>query len=140
MSDVFAYGKTLSTLCSDIIPFETERDRTEEARTIPEFSTLILDPDALAPINRQACTVWGVPRAPVVQHQPLHSRIPTLILSGEYDGVASPDEGKRIAASLPRAVFHQVPGVGHVVITATCASRIASRFLDDPESLPDTSC
>jgi pimeloyl-ACP methyl ester carboxylesterase len=61
-------------------------------------------------------------------------------LSGEYDGVVSPDEGKRIAASLPHGLFHQVPGVGHVVITGSCANRIASRFLDDPESLPDTTC
>ena len=44
LSDVFAYGKTLSTLCSDIIPFETRDDRTEAARAIPEFSTLILAP------------------------------------------------------------------------------------------------
>jgi pimeloyl-ACP methyl ester carboxylesterase len=139
-SDVFAYGKTLSTLCSDIIPFETRHDRTEAARAIPAFSTLILDPDGRAPINRQACTVWGVPRAPAVQHHPVRSRIPTLILSGEYDGVVSPDEGERIAASLRRAVFYQVPGAGHLVITGTCASGIASRFLDDPESVLDTSC
>ena len=140
LSDVLAFGKTLSTLCSDIIPFETRDDRTEAARAIPEFSTLILDPDALAPINRQACTVWGVPRAPAVQHRPLRRRIPTLILSGEYDGVVSPDEGERIAASLRRAVFYQVPGAGHVVLTGACASGIASRFFDDPESVPDTSC
>ena len=81
-----------------------------------------------------------MPRAPVVQRHPLRSRIPTLILSGEYDGVVSPDEGARIAASLGHAVFHQVPGAGHVVITGTCASGIASRFLDDPEFVPDTSC
>jgi len=140
LTDVFAYGKTLSTFCSDIIPFETRNDRTEAARTIPQFSTLILDPDALAPINRQACAVWNVSRAPAAQHQPLRSRIPTLILTGEYDGVVSPGEGERIAASLRRAVFHQVPGAGHVVITGTCGSGIASRFLDDPESVPNTSC
>lgn len=140
LSSVLAFGKTLSTLCSDIIPFETRDDRTEAARAIPEFSTLILDPDALAPINRQACIVWDVPRAPAVQHQPLRLRVPTLILSGEYDGVVSPDEGERIAASLRRAVFYQVPGAGHVVLTGACASGIAFRFLDDPESVLDTSC
>lgn len=67
-SDVFAFGKTLSTLCSDVIPFETRHDRNEAARAIPEFRNLILDPDALAPINRQACMAWEVPRAPAVQH------------------------------------------------------------------------
>jgi pimeloyl-ACP methyl ester carboxylesterase len=140
LSDVFAYGKTLSTLCNDVIPFETQRDRLEAASAIPDFSTLILDADALAPINRQACTVWGVPRAAAVQHQPVRSRIPTLILSGDYDGVVSPDEGERIGASLQRALFHRVPGAGHVVITGACVSGIAARFFDDPEAVPDTSC
>jgi pimeloyl-ACP methyl ester carboxylesterase len=84
--------------------------------------------------------LWGVPRAPAVQHQPLRRRIPTLILTGEYDGVVSPDEGERIATSLRRAVLHQVPGAGHVVLSGACASGIASRFFDDPESVPDTSC
>ena len=140
LSDVFAFGKTLSTLCRDVIPFETPRDRADAAGAIPEFGTLILDPDALAPFNRQSCAVWGVPRAPAVQHQPVRGQIPTLILSGEYDGVVSPEEGERIAASLQRATFHQVPRTGHVVITVPCASGIASRFLDDPESVPATSC
>ena len=105
-SDVFAFGKTLSTLCSDIIPFETRDDRTEAARAMPEFRNLILDPDALAPINRQACGVWGVPRAPEVQHHPVRRRIPTLILRESTDGVVSPDEvraNRRFFA--PRAVL-----------------------------------
>jgi pimeloyl-ACP methyl ester carboxylesterase len=140
LSDAFAFGKTLSTLCRDVIPFETARDRADAARALPEFSGLILDPDALAPFNRPACAEWGVRRAPAVQHQAVRRRIPTLILAGEYDGVVSPEEGERIAAALQRATFHQVPGIGHVVITVPCASGIASRFLDDPESAPITSC
>jgi pimeloyl-ACP methyl ester carboxylesterase len=140
LSDIFAFGKTLSTLCRDVILFETPRDRADAARAIPEFGTLILDPDALAPFNRQACTEWGVPRAPAIQHQPVRSRIPTLVLAGEYDAVVSPEEGARIAASLQRATFHEVPGTGHLVITVPCASGIASRFLDDPESVPNTGC
>jgi len=81
-----------------------------------------------------------VPRAPAVQHQSVRSRIPALILSGEYDGVVSPDEGERISASLRRALFYQIPGAGHVVLTGTCASGIAAQFFNDPESVPNTSC
>ena len=139
-SAIFAYGKTLSTLCSDVIPFESRDDRTDAARALPEFRGLILDPDVLEPINRQACEVWDVPRAPAVQHHPVRSRIPTLILSGEYDGVVSPDEGRRIADSLRHGLFYQVPGVGHVVLGGTCASGIATQFLNSPESVPNTGC
>lgn len=167
LSGVFAYGKTLSTLCSDVIPFETQDDLSDAALAIPVFGNLILDPDALEPINRQACAIWSVSRAAAVQHQPVHSRIPTLILSGEYDGVVSPDEGARIANALryappnrerhfideappderernthglPRALFYQVPGAGHIVLNGTCASAIASQFLNNPELDPNTSC
>ena len=166
-SGVHADGNTLSTLCSDVIPFETQDDLNEAARAIPAFRDLILDPDALEPINRQACAIWGVSRAAAVQHHPVHSRIPTLILSGEYDGVVSPDEGARIANTLrrvssipkgginggaspdedeettnaqPQALFYQVPGVGHIVLNGTCASAIASQFLNHPEFVPNTSC
>ena len=139
LSDVFAFGKTLSTLCSDIIPFETPDDRTEAARAIPEFRTLILDPTRWrrstgkpAGLGRGACTGGSAPS--------VRNRIPTLILSGEYDGVVSPDEGERISASSRRAVFYQVPGAGHVVLTGACASGIASHFFNDPESVPNTSC
>ena len=79
-------------------------------------------------------------RARAVQHRPVRSQIPTLILSGEYDGVVSPDEGERIAASLQHALFYQVRGVGHLVLNGTCASRIASEFLSNPESALNTSC
>ena len=166
-SKVYADGNTLSTLCSDVIPFETQDDLDEAARAIPAFRDLILDPDALEPINRQACQVWSVPRAAAVQHHPVRSRIPTLILSGEYDGVVSPAEGVRIANALrressipkggihggtspdddeettnalPHALFYQVPGVGHIVLNGTCASAIASQFLNNPEFVPNTSC
>lgn len=139
-SAIFAEGKTLSTLCSDVIPFETREDLTDAARALPEFQGLILDPDVLEPINRLACEVWDVPRAHAVQHHPVRSRIPTLILSGEYDGVVSPDEGGRIAESLGHAHFYQVPGVGHIVLGGTCASGIAIRFLNSPEAAPATDC
>jgi hypothetical protein len=89
LSDVFAYGKTLSTLCSDIISFETRHDRTEAARAIREFSTLILNPDALAPINRQACAVYRLtcrlapPLGPLPGPLPRTSPVETSLAQSE---------------------------------------------------------
>ena len=140
LSKVYAYGKTLSTLCSDTIPFETHWDRSQAARAMPEFKGLLLDPDVLEPINREACEVWSVHRASALQHLPVHSAIPTLIVNGEFDGVVSPDEGKRIGNSLLHSRYYQIPGVGHVVLNGKCATAIASQFLTRPDAKPNADC
>lgn len=140
LGKIYAYGKTLSTLCSDTIPFETPRERSQAARLMPEFKDLILDPDVLEPINREACEVWSVRRASVSQHRPVFSSIPTLIMNGEFDGVISPEEGKRIGNSLMNSRYYQIPGVGHVVLNGKCASGIASQFLATPDAKPNTDC
>lgn len=41
-------------------------------------------------------------------------RVPTLVLSGEHDAIATPDEGREIAAAVPSGAFVQIPGVGHL--------------------------
>lgn len=140
LSKVYAYGKTLSTLCSDTIPFETHRDRSQAARTMPEFKNLLLDPDVLEPINREACELWDVRRAPAPQHLPVVSAIPTLILSGELDGAVSPDEGERIGKTLSHSRYYQITGIGHVVLNGKCATAIASQFLAHPDAKPNTDC
>lgn len=139
-SRIYAYGKTLSTLCSDTIPFETPWERSRAARAMPEFKDLLLDPDVLEPINREACEVWNVHRAPAFQHLPVYSSIPTLIVNGEFDGVVSPDEGKRIGNSLSHGRYYRIPGVGHVVLSGKCATEIASQFLAHPDVKPNTDC
>ena len=140
LSKVYAYGKTLSTLCSDTIPFETHRDRSQAARAMPEFKNLLLEPDVLEPINREACELWNVRRAPALQHLPLVSPIPTLILSGELDGVVSPDEGERIGKTLSHSQYYQITGTGHVVLNGKCATAIASQFLAYPDARPNADC
>ena len=105
-----------------------------------DFKNLLLDPDVLEPINREACEVWNVQRASALQHLPVHSAIPTLILNGELDGVVSPDEGKRIGNSLLHGNYYQIPGVGHVVLNGKCATAIASQFLTRPDATPNADC
>ena len=41
-------------------------------------------------------------------------RIPALVLTGEYDGINPPAEGKKVADALPDAKFEVIPNAGHI--------------------------
>lgn len=40
--------------------------------------------------------------------------VPVLILAGEDDGIVTPDRSREMAAMLPDAALHMIPGCGHV--------------------------
>ena len=40
--------------------------------------------------------------------------IPTLVLTGHYDGLNTPAEGRRVAKSLPNAQFYEIANAGHI--------------------------
>jgi pimeloyl-ACP methyl ester carboxylesterase len=40
--------------------------------------------------------------------------IPVLVLTGEYDGLNPPSEGKKVADALPNAKFEVIPNAGHI--------------------------
>ena len=40
--------------------------------------------------------------------------IPVLVLTGEYDGINPPTEGKKVANALPNARFEVIPNAGHI--------------------------
>lgn len=41
-------------------------------------------------------------------------RVPTLVMCGAQDAISPPDEMKAFAAQIPRAVFVEIPGAGHM--------------------------
>lgn len=41
-------------------------------------------------------------------------KIPVLVLTGEYDGINPPAQGKKVAEALPDAQFKVIPGAGHI--------------------------
>ncbi|ALJ13842.1 alpha/beta fold hydrolase [Sphingopyxis macrogoltabida] len=40
--------------------------------------------------------------------------VPALVLAGEDDGIVAPDRSREMAAALPEAVLHLIPGCGHI--------------------------
>lgn len=129
-------GMSWSVLCADDVPF-VDRQR---ARTI----------DAAHPEQRHAflqtpawwfdlCARWRTGPVNPAGHTPVHSGIPTLIVTGQYDPPAPPAYGRLAAATLTRSYFTEFPGLGHIP-EDPCVLSVEANFLRQPLQRPDTSC
>ena len=130
-----ASGMQNSVICSEDVPyFEAANvDRGAISRTYQGADQL----DALLEI----CKLW--PHGPVDAdlHSPLHSDIPTLLLSGEADPVTPPADAERAARGLTHHRHLILAGEGHGQVATGCVPKLMAEFLDTaaPEKL-DASC
>lgn len=144
-----ARGKTESYRCRDSIGFMTKDDLKRAAADVPSMASVFLDRDydlfeggADSPAG---CRIWDVGRADPVQHQPVSSTIPTLVLAGEYDIGLTPYLARQIPPTLPNSTYVELPASAHIQLAdfssaSGCGREIAGSFLDNPGKLPDTSC
>ena len=94
-----------------------------------------------------SCLPWRAPPASQVPGQPLPAAaifpaVPTLVLSGDLDGVTSPQDAAQVTAQFPAAVHVVVPNLTHVVADGDeigCTLGILQRFVATL-SPGDTSC
>jgi pimeloyl-ACP methyl ester carboxylesterase len=135
IGDQLANGMQYSVICSEDEPFfaAANIDRAAMAKTY-QGTELV---DALAEI----CKLW--PHGPVDAdlHAPLHSDIPTLLLSGEADPVTPPADAERAAVGLTRHRHLILKGEGHGQLATGCVPKLMADFLDDaaPDKL-DAAC
>jgi pimeloyl-ACP methyl ester carboxylesterase len=134
ISDQLANGMQYSVICSEDEPyFAGNIDRAAMAKTYQGTDMV----DAL----REICALW--PRGPVDAdlHAPLHSDIPTLLLSGEADPVTPPLDAERAAEGLTRHRHLILKGEGHGQLSTGCMPILAADFLDNaaPDKL-DAGC
>jgi pimeloyl-ACP methyl ester carboxylesterase len=129
IADQLASGMQYSVICSEDEPFFTGAniDRAAMARTYQGTD--------LADALQEICKLW--PRGPVDSdlHAPLHSDIPTLLLSGEADPVTPPPYAERAAVGLTRHRHLILKGEGHGQLTFGCVPKLMAEFLD--EAAPD---
>jgi pimeloyl-ACP methyl ester carboxylesterase len=134
IGDQLANGMQFSVICAEDEPlFASAMDRAAMSKTYQGTEQV----DAV----REICKLW--PRGPVDSdlHAPLHSDIPTLLLSGEADPVTPPRDAERAAAGLGRHRHLILKGEGHGQLGTGCMPRLTAAFLDTaaPEKL-DASC
>ncbi|HEY0748366.1 MAG TPA: alpha/beta hydrolase [Steroidobacteraceae bacterium] len=135
IGDQLANGMQYTVICSEDEPFfaSAKIDRAAIAKTYQGTDLM----DAL----HEICKLW--PRGPVDAdlHEPLHSDIPTLLLSGEADPVTPPADAERAAMGLTQHRHLILQGEGHGQLATGCIPRLMADFLGSaaPEQL-DASC
>lgn len=136
----FGWGLALSVWCSEWVPFETVEDQLDKAQqAFPEFPESVRAQAPQLPFLRDACTAWSVPKAPDAIRDITTADIPTLALSGSYDGQTGAQWGQYVAQHLPSSHEVTIPGVAHGVYTNDCGAAVIASFVDNPQQ-PDTTC
>ena len=125
------FGMQLSVICSE--DAYGLKDNPDDAATLLG--------NQFADYLGAQCKVWPKGSMPADFHQALHSNVPALLMSGEFDPVTPPRYGEEVARSLPNARHLVVRGQGHNVIGAGCMSKLFAQFIDkaDAKSL-DAKC
>jgi pimeloyl-ACP methyl ester carboxylesterase len=127
VGETIAEGMGIAIVCSEDFPSlsdapssVTERDRGTYLGT---FQT-----DRL----KLVCPRWPTGAVASDFKNPLTSKAPVLLLSGEADPVTPPENGELTASQLGKDVaLHLVArGQGHLVIHRGCIPRLAAEFLD----------
>lgn len=86
------------------------------------------------------CDLWDVEELDATVDEPVYSDVPTLVLSGEFDPITPPVNGKIVAQTLMNAYVFTFPGVGHGAVDVPCGTSVMKAFLRDPSRSPDSSC
>lgn len=86
---------------------------------------------ALAEKVLAVCDVWPRGKPDAISSQPVTSAIPVLILSGGLDPVTPPENGERVAKTLPNSRHVVARGYGHIVSPHACGPRLIAAFVND---------
>jgi len=80
------------------------------------------------------CEAWNVPLIKRFR-EPVHSDVPALLLSGQFDWATPPSWATLAASTLSHATTEVIPLAGHqTYFRSACSRRIADTWLDDPKA------
>jgi pimeloyl-ACP methyl ester carboxylesterase len=144
------YGLMYGVICSEWVPFEPESQILVQGRlAFPNFPDTVRSQPSGLPFMTQDCAVWDVPKAPATVRDITVSSIPTLVMSGSFDGKTSPQWGYYVAGPLENSTTVVIPGGGHGALilyglpddspAKPCAMSVVASFLANPMA-PDTTC
>lgn len=140
LSSISSRGMMLSVQCREELPFSSRAGFESEFERNPHLAGMYQG-SILGDLIYPACEVWSIGQAETSANQPVESKIPTLILSGEFDPITPPAWGFRAAKTLENSFAYEFPGIGHGASVADkCPLNMMIAFLKEPKQAPDDSC
>lgn len=129
-------GMYTSVQCQEAIPF-SDPDAAEEAlATLDPVVARVFDPSQ----DKEDCEIWGVDPSDPIEHEPISSDVPTLVMSGAFDPITPESWAAEAAETLTNHWFVVIESGAHGSSLDACGERIVQRFLDDPEEDPTLPC
>jgi pimeloyl-ACP methyl ester carboxylesterase len=123
-SDVVAAGMNNTVACTEDIPFydPARVERSTLEKTFLGTAQL----DALLTV----CKIW--PHGPIDPdfHAPLHSAVPTLLLSGSDDPITPPVYAEEARRGLSNSLHIVLKDFGHGQLAAPCMDRVMEDFIN----------
>ncbi|EQD77691.1 cysteine proteinase [mine drainage metagenome] len=113
----------LSVVCSEDVPW---------LHATPAEAASLLGDHVIDDL-RAMCAIWPKGAVPARFHTPLQSKVPTLILEGQFDPVTPPRYGVDVLKGLGDARLLIAPGQAHNVIGAGCMPHLVTRFIRHPD-------
>jgi pimeloyl-ACP methyl ester carboxylesterase len=123
-TDNMSLGMQLSVLCSEDGPRYSSGDLRREAAGTVFGAGLMMG-------QARACEFWPKGEVEASYYQPVHSDVPTLVLSGDLDPVTPPSWGQAVARTLTHVRHYTMPGTGHGVMATSCGNRLIAQFIED---------
>jgi pimeloyl-ACP methyl ester carboxylesterase len=143
---VLSNGLFYGVSCREWVPYETEAQVIASGRReFPTFPLSIWKNAPNLPFLRQNCATYPTSRAPSSIRSITRSRIPTLVMSAQYDGQTARSFGPYVARTLPNSTTVTIPSVAHVAFASpspaanACAQSIVRSFLNVLNKV-NTSC
>jgi len=131
LNEMLSKGMELSVMCSEDFPFMDLS--ADYSHTL--MGNLMLD------IIGLQCKIWPRGEVPEDFHQPVHSDLPVLLMSGGRDPVTPAHYAAQTAETFPNSLNLVARGQAHSVMKNICLRDITTEFIEkgSVENL-DTAC
>ena len=132
-----SFGMYLSVTCAEDIPWikPGEGERLAANTFLGDYRLRQ---------HREACALWPRGQIPPDYHQPVHSSVPALLFTGQWDPATPPAHGKEVARHLPNSLHVVVPQGAHAFSGLSgieCMDRLNAEFIERGTTKGlDTSC
>ncbi len=126
--------------CQEQAPFVSMEEVRARAASLPDTIVDYAVSNNVA-LEYAVCDVWPVKPAGPRETEPVVSDVPVLVLAGELDPVTPASWSRETAANLESSFYFEFADLSHGVMRSdACGRDIGLQFIDDPYSLPDSSC